>query len=204
MRVLVCAFLLPLLLFAQTPQSPATFPIPKGMQGIWPGAKLTDADKLLLRKAVETDLQEFDRDLPEDQRPKFESADTADLDLGSLGNGVLVTLSESVLCGTGGCPIYAYAREKDSYRKVLGGRKGRAAAPGWAFAVVKSETTIPDLVIASNLSGGIIVLTFYRYSGKTFTSEGCETLTAREGAPSGLSRFDQAAAAVSPCGTQTT
>lgn len=201
MRILICAFLLPLLLFAQTRQPPATFPIPKDMQEIWPGPKLTDADKLLLRKAVETDMREFDRVLQEDQRPKFESVDTAGLDLGSLGNGVLVTWSESILCGTGGCPIYAYVHEGNSYRKVLGGSR-RMVVSGWAFAVAKSETTIPDLVIASNLNGGTIVLMLYRYSGKTFASESCETLTAKEGAPSGLGRFDPAGVVVSPCGTQ--
>lgn len=95
---------------------------------------------------------------------KSENMDSADLDLGSLGKGVLVTLSESVLCGTGGCPIYAYVREENAYRKILGDKKRWVL--GWAFAVVKSKATIPDLVIVSNLSGGVIVLTLYRYSGK--------------------------------------
>lgn len=200
MRTLVCAFLLPLFLFEQTPQSPATFPMPKDMQEIWPGAKLTDADKLLLREAVESDLRRLNRDLQGDQTLKFESIDSADLDLGSLGRGVLVTFSESVLCGTGGCPIYAYVREKNAYRKVLGPEKGWAV--GWAFAVVKSGTTIPDLVIASNLSGGVIVLTLYRYSGKTFTPHACDNLTAKEGAASSRTRFDPAAVVISSCGTQ--
>lgn len=200
MRLLVCSLLLPLLLLVPASQSPATFSIPADMHETWPGAKLNDVDSQLLRKAVESDLRRLNSDLQDDQRLKFESIDSADLDLGSLGKGVLVTLSESVLCGTGGCPIYAYIREEKAYRKVLGAEKGWAL--GWAFAVVKSKATIPDLVIASNLSGGIITLTLYRYSGKTFTSEGCENLTAKQGAPSGRSRFDSAAVVISPCGTQ--
>lgn len=197
MRVFVCAFLLPMLLFDRTPQSPATFPIPKDMQEIWPGASLADADKLLLREAVESDLRRLNRDLLDDQRLKFESIDSADVDLGSLGKGVLITLSESVLWHGRLSHLRLHPWKKclpqSSWpRKRMG--------PRWAFAVVKSKDTIPDLVIASNLSGGVIVLTLYRYSGKTFTSEGCETLTAKEGAPSGRSRFNPAAVVISPCG----
>jgi len=202
MHVLASAFLFSVLVFASAPRPPATFPIPKDMQETWPGAKLTDAEKLLLREAVESDLRRLHRDLQDDQRLKVETMDSADLDLGSLGKGVVVMLSESVLCGTGGCPIYAYVREKDAYRKVLGPKKGWTL--GWAFAVVKTGATIPELVIASNLSGGVIVLTLYRYSGKTFTSEGCENLTAKQGAPGSRSRFDPAAFVVSPCGTPAT
>lgn len=69
-----------------------TFPISADMRAkIWPGAKLTDADKLLLREAVESDLRRLNRDLQDDQRLKSENMDSADLDLGSLGKGVLVT-----------------------------------------------------------------------------------------------------------------
>jgi hypothetical protein len=165
------------------------------MQEIWPGAKLNDADTRLLRKAMAPDLSEQSDESQPNNKYTFDKVDSAVIDLGTVGKGVIVLMSGSTMCGTGGCPICIYVREKVGYRKVL-------SSFGWAFAVLSSHATVPDLVIASNLSGGIIVLTLYRYFGKIFTSKGCETLTAKEGAPSGRSRFDPAAVVVSPCGTQ--
>lgn len=200
MRFFVCSLLLPLFLLTPVPQSPATFPISADMHEIWPGVKLSDADTQLLRKAVESDLRDLDEEALAEKKNTFASVDTADLPLGELAKGVIVLMSGSPMCGNGGCPIYAYVREKSRYRKVLGDK--RKGPGGWAFGVINTNLEVPDLVIASNLSGGVIVLTLYRYSGKTFTSEGCETLTAKEGAPSGRSRFDPAAVVISPCGTQ--
>ena len=199
MRFVTGSLLLSLFLLTPVPQSPATFPMPEDMQEIWPGAKLSDADTQLLRKAVELDLRDLDEEAVAEKKTTFDSVDTADLPLGKLGKGVLVLMSGSPMCGNGGCPIYAYVREKGGYRRVLGDK--RKGPGGWAFGVINTNLEVPDLIIASNLSGGVIVLTLYRYSGKTFTAEGCETLTAKEGAPSGRSRFDPAAVVLSTCGT---
>jgi hypothetical protein len=78
----------------------ATFPIPADMHETWSGAKLSEAGKQLLQKAVNADL----RDLQEESES---TVDTAEIALGPLGKGVIVRLSRSVFCGTGGCPIYA-------------------------------------------------------------------------------------------------
>jgi len=193
MRFSVFAILVTL--FAQVPQTPATFPIPKDMHEIWPGAKLSDTDKQLLRKAVNADLRLFNEQYQ--SAYTFESVDTADIDLGTLGKGVIVVLSESPECGTGGCPIYAYVREEARYRRVLGAKPSFAL--GWAFAVVKSNGAIPDLVTASHLSGDVVTLIMYRYDGSTFTRQGCENLTPKNSNATLTSWWDSSQLNVEPC-----
>ena len=105
----------------------------------------------------------------------FSQVDSAEISLGTLGNGVIVIMSGSAFCGTGGCPIYVYVREKARYRKVLND------SLGWAFAVVDSRTAVPNLAIASNAGGGQIVLMVYGYAEKSFQRESCETLTSKDG-----------------------
>jgi hypothetical protein len=177
------AILLPLLLFP--PQTVATFPIPTDMREIWPGAKLSEADKPLLQKTVNADV----RDLHEKSPPvDFDSAEIA---LGPLGKGVIVLLSSRLYCGTGGCPIFAYVREKTGYRKVL-------SSFGWALAVVDSLDATPDLVIARNAGGGLMTLLLFHYSGKTFNMRTCEILTSKTGDfPS--SWWDPSLVNIEPC-----
>jgi hypothetical protein len=169
------------------------------MHETWPGAKLTDADKQLLEKAVGPELRDEDEDSRSGEKYSFDSLDTTDIALGTLGKGVMVLMSGSSLCGTGGCPIYVYVSEKRGYRRVLG-NKTRGPG-GWAFAVVKSKTTIPDLVIAGNLGGGLMELALYRYSGDAFSKQACEILSAKNPNTPLSSWWDPSAVAVSPCGT---
>jgi hypothetical protein len=167
MRLLACAILLRLLPFALALHSASTFPIPTDMHETWSGAKLSEADKRLLQRAVNADL----RDLQEKSQS---TVDTAQIALGPLGKGVIVQLSRSSLCGTGGCPIYAYVREKTGYRKIL-------SSFGWAFAVVDSHGAVPDLVLAGNGGGAGITLHLFHYDGKTFSLRACEMLTSKNG-----------------------
>src|SRR5450755_1752650 len=133
MRLFAGSVLLQLLLFP--PKSVATFPIPANMRETWPGAKLSEADKPLLQKAVNASL----RDLHEESQSPVDF-DSAEIALGPLGKAVIVLLSSRLYCGTGGCPIFAYVREKTGYRKVL-------SFFGWAFAVVDARVATTDLVI---------------------------------------------------------
>jgi hypothetical protein len=121
----------------------------------------------------------------------FDKVDSAAVDLGTLGKGVIVLMSGSTWCGTGGCPICIYVREKAGYRKVLN-------SSGWAFAVLSSHKTVPDLVVASNAGGPQTVLTLYRYAGSTFTGQACETLTAKDGNTPG-SWWDPSHVNIEPC-----
>jgi len=185
MRLFACAILLPLLLFALAPESAATFPIPADMHDTWSGAKLSEAGKQLLQKAVNADL-------PDLQEESESTVDTAEIALGPLGKGVIVRLSRSVFCGTGGCPIYAYVREKTGYRKVL-------SSFGWAFAVVGSHGAAPDLVLAGNAGGARITLHLFHYDGKTFSKRACEMLASKTGdTPS--SWWDPSQVDIEPCG----
>jgi hypothetical protein len=178
------AILLPLLLFP--PQTVATFPIPTDMRETWPGAKLGEADKPLLQKAVNAGLG----DLHEKSQSPVDF-DSAEIALGPLGKGVIVLLSSRLYCGTGGCPIFAYVREKTGYRKVL-------SSFGWAFAVVDSRDATPDLVIARNAGGGLMTLLLFHYSGKTFNMRTCEILTSKTGEfPS--SWWDPSLVNIEPC-----
>ena len=192
-----CAYTVLLLscLFAEGPQSTTTFPIPADMHETWPGAKLNDAENQLLKKAVESDLRVMEKDC--DQKTPFESVNSADLNLGKLGHGILVLMTGSCVCGvTGGCPIYSYVRETGGYRKVLGGR--RRDPFGWAFAVVSSNTETPDLVIAGNAGGGHIVLSLYRYDGNAFAPQACEVLTKKD-PDSAASWWDSSQIVVESC-----
>jgi hypothetical protein len=155
------------------------------MHETWSGAKLSEADKQLLQKAVNADL----RALPEESQS---TVDTAEIALGPLGKGVIVLLSRSSLCGTGGCPIYAYVREKTGYRKIL-------SSFGWAFAVVDSHGAVPDLVLAGNAGGARITLHLFHYDGNTFSTRACEMLTSKTGdTPS--SWWDRFQVNIEPCG----
>ena len=185
MRLFAGAILLPLLLFPPAPQSVATFPIPADMRETWPGAKVSEADKPLLQKAVNAGL----RDLHEESQSPVDF-DSAEIALGPLGKGIIVLLS-SPYCGTGGCPIFAYVREKTGYRKVL-------SSFGWAFAVVDSRDATPDLVIARNAGGGLITLLLFHYSGKTFNRPDCEILTSKAGDPPS-SWWDPSLVNIEPC-----
>ena len=186
MRLFVCAILLSLLRFAPAPQHAATFPIPTDMHETWPGAKLSEADKQLLQRAVNVEL----RDLQKESHSPVD-VDTAEIALGPLGKGVIVALSNPLVCGTGGCPVYAYVREKTGYRKVL-------SSFGWAFAVVDSHGAAPNLVIAGNAGGGRITLLLFHYDGKSFITEACEMLTAKTGdTPS--SWWDPSLVNIEPC-----
>jgi len=110
MRLFAGSVLLQLLLFP--PKSVATFPIPADMRETWPGAKLSEADKPLLQKAVNASL----RDLHEESQSRVDF-DSAEITLGPLGKAVIVLLSSRLYCGTGGCPILpTSARKQDTER----------------------------------------------------------------------------------------
>jgi hypothetical protein len=189
MRLFAGAILLPLILFPVTPQSGGTFPIPGDMREIWPGAKLSEADKPLLQEAVNASL----RDLHQESKSPVDF-DSAEIALGPLGKGVIVLLSSRLYCGTGDCPIFAYVREKTGYRIVL-------SVGGWAFAVVDSHDPTPDLVIARNAGGGLITLLLFRYSGKTFNMQACEILTSKTG-DTPNSWWDPSLVNIGPCAQQ--
>lgn len=155
MRVFSGVIFISLGLLSLTRQSREVFPIPVGMQEVWPGVKLSGSDKQLLQKAMEPDLRALGDEPQSNKKFTVNHVDYAEIALGRLGKGVIISVSDSVVCGTGGCPIYAYVREQKGYRKVLD-------SFGWAFAVVDSKGVIPDLVIASNGGGGQISLTRYR------------------------------------------
>lgn len=187
------------LLLSRFPTQSSTFPIPADMHETWPGAKLTGAEKLLLQKAVDADLRKLRGETQSVEKSMSEKFDSADVALGTLGNGVIVSISDPVLCGTGGCLIYAYLREKGGFRNILAGDHGMGSL-GWAFAVVKSKTGIPDLVIASNAGGGLITLTLYRYSGSAFSTHTCEFLSAKNPNSTLSSWWDPSQVFIEPCG----
>lgn len=154
-----------------TSQPPPTFPVPADMREEWPGANLNEAEKGLLQRSMAAEIRnQGDEDPDSGKKYSFSSIDTADVALGKLGKGVIVKMSGSFFCGTGGCPIYVYVREKGGYRKVL-------RTFGWAFAVVGSKATTPTLVVAFNQGGGHMILTLYRYAGDAFTDQACDVLT---------------------------
>jgi hypothetical protein len=169
-------------------QSAETFPIPAEMRETWPGAKLDEADNQLLQRAVNADLH-F-RDLKE--KPRY-ALDTADVALGTLGKAIIVSISSPILCGTGGCPIYAYVREKTGYRRVLG-------SFGWAFALVDSHGAVPDLVIADNAGGAHIALHLFHYDGNIFRTRACEILTSKTAGDTPTSWWNPSQVNIGPCG----
>ncbi len=148
-----------------------TFPIPQ-MQEIWPGAQLNPVQRKLLRNAMAPMLA-GQIDSESGSTYSFERVVTADVDLGALGKGVIAMMYMSRQCGTGGCPIYVYVRQKSGDREILD-------SFGWAFAIVDSHSRVPDLATASNAGGGHITVTLLHYDGHRFTERGCETLSSKQ------------------------
>jgi hypothetical protein len=157
--------LLRLLLIAQLSQPAQTFPIPENMRETWPGAKLSETENRALQKTVKA--EQYVRETK--QESEF-TLNTADIALGALGKAVIASPTSPILCGTGGCPIYIYVRDRSGFRKVL-------EYFGWAFGVANSNGKIPDIVIAANLGGGQLSLRLFRYDSTTFRSRACEVLT---------------------------
>ncbi len=190
MRVLALFLLLSTYLFAQDHGSSRRFPIPKGLDKMWPDAVLSDSEKKLLKEAVAPDL----RDLDCEEKPAFDSLDKTSIPLGRLGKGVLVATNSRCACGgTGNCRSTLYIRERDHYRRVLN-------ESGYAFAVVNSKTDIPDIVLATNSSARQVYLTKYRYTGSRFAPHACETLTAKSTDPP-KSWWDPHEVLIQPCET---
>src|SRR5258708_32594681 len=141
MRLFACTMLLPLLFFPQDPHSPVTFPIPADMRETWPGAKLSDAEKQLLQRAVAPELYDEDEDSRSGKKYSFDSLDTADIALGSLGKGVIVLMSGSSLCGNGGWPFFCYVPREQGDPKIFWEKK--MGARGSALSRGKSQTPNP-------------------------------------------------------------
>ena len=198
MRVFAFSLLFSVSLFAQNSTSSDFFPIPKGLDKVWPNAVLSDKEESLLRKAVEPDLRALERENDCTQETStFDSVDKTRLPLGKLGNGIFVATNSSCVCAKAGCPVYLYLPEKYRYRGVLSG-DGEVAV-GWAFALVDSRSGIPDLVLASNPGHGVVVLTKYRYLGGKFVSHACEKLVAKNWPDSPNSWWIASEVNIQPC-----
>ena len=173
MRPPFCALLIPACLLFQDPPATKLFPIPENMQYEFPGVKLTPREAKLLEKAFSSDLAKLE---PCDKKPLSEQFATAEVSLEKLGRGIVVKLNDSCLCGTGGCPINVYIREKDLYRTI-------DESFGWAFGVVESGSDVPDLAFASSGGGGRMTLLLQRYDGRHFVDKACEMLVSEGGFP---------------------
>lgn len=164
---------------------------------MWPDAVLSDSEKRLLREGVEPDLRDL-KGYCED-KSRFEGLKKTNINLGTLGKGVVVSARGSCSCGaTGNCPIYVYVREKDRYHEVL--RVGKQVAHGWAFTVLESKGGIPGIVIAAHFSAFEQRLTKYEYVDDRFVPQACETLTAKSADPP-KSWWDPNEVLVQPCET---
>ena len=165
---------------------------------MWPNAVLNDKEKILLRKAVESDLRDSERYGPE--KCAFEDVDKTTLPLGKLGNGIFVATNESCGCRRN-CFVYLYVHEKDGYREIL--RNGKMPPVSWAFALVDSKRAVPDIVLASSAGGGEVDLTRYRYTGGSFIPHGCERLVAKNWPDSTpKSWWDLSEVIIQPCQKQ--
>jgi hypothetical protein len=189
MRLLPCSLLIIIFLFTQHAAAPKLFPIPENMRYEFRGARLADMDAKLLKRSFMADLE----DDCEDEKPWPDLVAMADISLGKLGRGVVLKVNSLCLCGTGGCPIYVYVREKDGYRTV-------AKSFGWAFGVVPSNSEVPDLAFASSVGSGQMSLILLGYNGRVYTKKACETLVAKEGFPrTSEDWFNPATVQVRPC-----
>src|SRR5208282_4495232 len=99
-------------------------------------------DSGLLEKAVEKDLAGLSRENDDSCSPKLDDVVPTAVDLGKLGIGIITNVHASCACTLRWvCPIYVYAREKDSYRLILNSHSDDR------FALVESKTGIPDIVL---------------------------------------------------------
>lgn len=177
-------------LLFQRPPTAKLFPIPENMEYEFPGVKLSPAEAKLLEKAFSADFAKHDFC---DKKLALTELAIANVSLGKLGNGIIGKVNDSCICGTGGCPMFVYVREKRGYRTVSEGF-------GWAFGVVSSETDVPDLVFASSAGGGLMTLTLQQYDGQVYVDHACDMLTAKEGFPQSQDDWwDPDKVSVSPC-----
>lgn len=96
------------LLFQRGPAA-KLFPIPENMEYEFSGAKLSPAEVKLLEKAFSADFANQDFC---DKEPPLSELSTANVSLGRLRSGIIVKVNDSCICGTGGCPMFVYVREK--------------------------------------------------------------------------------------------
>ena len=190
MRPLSYLLLLALSFLFQGAPAPKLFPIPDHMEFAFAGVTLSETNSKLLQTAFGADWQE---DYFDAKKLASEQVAMADISLGRLGNGVILKVNDEVLCGSGGCPLYAYVREKTGYRAV-------AKSFGWAYGVVATKSDVPDLAFASNGGGGKMNLLLQGYDGQHFVDKACETLTAKEGLPKSPNDWwDASKVSVAPC-----
>lgn len=155
-----------MLLWSQMQAGEPLFPIPK-MQVEWPSSRLSGKDYGLLAEAVKSVFADCDGGASDF---RFEYAL---LRLGNLGKGVVVRTLGSCHCGgTGNCAIHVYIRNSESYREVPFDEHREPW--GWAWGVVNSGSSVPELAFGSNGGGGCQSLSLYRYSKGSFISYAME------------------------------
>lgn len=173
MRLRSYSWAVALAVFFQGAPAPKLFPIPGHMEFAFPGVNLSETNGKLLQTAFGADWKE---DYLDAKKLASERIAMAGIALGKLGSGIVLKVNDEVLCGTGGCPLYVYVREKVGYRVV-------AKSFGWAYGVVATKSEVPDLAFASNGSGGRMTVTLQSYDGQHFVDKACEMLVSGDSMP---------------------
>jgi hypothetical protein len=124
-----------------------------------------------------------------------ESIATARISLGALGVGAIVSEtnhgSDDTVCGaTGNCPTSVYFLQNGHYRKAF-------LQSGWAYAVVGSGKSIPDLVVMSNMSYNSGIASRFSFAHGTYIKTGCDYVELKGDTENIL---DPAHVVIQPCG----
>lgn len=137
------------------------FPIPGNMQERWNSSGLAKADTQSLRHMLENEAKRLKAALPDEcDNPQFE---WTPVNLGKLGDAVIVKTDSPCNCGRANCAISLYVRSGAGYR-VLSLAPAVHEPSGWAFGFLPSATGVPDIVIASAAGGLMVSLARYRYT----------------------------------------
>jgi hypothetical protein len=113
--------------------------------------------------------------------------------LGFLGNGVIESERNTaghIVCGTtGNCPTSLVFRwHGHDYRKNLGS--------GWAYAVIPTQRSIPDIVLMANMSAESGQAVRFGFIDGTYVETGCDYVETKEGTKGSL---DSGGWIVEPC-----
>ncbi len=106
------------------------------------------------------------------------------LALGSLGRSTILvqsnTAQDHTICGaTGNCPIsVVYRWHGRSHQQYL--------TYGWAYTVVRSTSSVPNIIIMANMSASSEQVTRFNFSKGRYVETGCDFVELRDDANSDI------------------
>lgn len=142
------------------------FPVPSRVFRFADAA--TPSQYALLRAAIQTDWNK-EKASQLEKGPAlgsdFMHIKATRVQLGALGEGMIVYFAGSPQCGaTGNCPMAIYVRAKNAYRRVI-------EAAGWGAVALTSGLRVPDVAFYSHMSAAETDSYVFKYADGKFVGQ---------------------------------